>query len=82
MNQINLSNRVAVITGGAQGFGYAMVERFSSSGATVIIWDNDKKLMNSLFIIFLIIILLPFRAQNVTNDLYDKPFAKFPSGVG
>ena len=48
MNQINLSNRVAVITGGAQGFGYAMVERFSSSGATVIIWDKDKKLMNSL----------------------------------
>ena len=48
MNQIDLSNRVAVITGGAQGFGFSMAERFSNSGAKVIIWDKDKDLMNSL----------------------------------
>ena len=48
MNQIDLSNRVAIITGGAQGFGFSMAERFSNSGAKVIIWDKDKDLMNSL----------------------------------
>ena len=48
MNQIDLVNRVAVITGGAQGFGYSMVERFSKSGAKVIIWDKDKNLMDSI----------------------------------
>ena len=36
MNKIDLNNRVAIITGGAQGFGFSMVDRFSESGATVI----------------------------------------------
>ena len=48
MNQIDLNNKTAVITGGAQGFGYSMVERFSQSGATVVIWDKDKDLIDSL----------------------------------
>ena len=48
MNQIDLKNKVAIVTGGAQGFGYAMVERFSQSNAKVIIWDVDKNLMDSL----------------------------------
>ena len=48
MNQIDLKNRVAIVTGGAQGFGYAMVERFAKSEANVVIWDMDIKLMNSL----------------------------------
>ena len=48
MNKIDLNNRVAIVTGGAQGFGYSMVQRFSESGATVIIWDKDKNLMESL----------------------------------
>ena len=48
MNQIDLNNKTAVITGGAQGFGYSMVERFSQSGAKVVIWDKDQELINSL----------------------------------
>lgn len=48
MNQIDLSNRVAIVTGGAQGFGYSMVERFSKSGAKVVIWDKDEDLLKSL----------------------------------
>ena len=48
MNQIDLKNKVAVITGGAQGFGYSMVERFSKSGANVVIWDKDEELLKSL----------------------------------
>jgi 3-oxoacyl-[acyl-carrier protein] reductase len=43
MNKFNLSNRVAIVTGGAQGFGLAISERFVQSGAKVIIWDVDKK---------------------------------------
>ena len=42
MNKINLLNRVAIVTGGAQGFGLSIVEKFLDSGAKVIIWDIDK----------------------------------------
>jgi NAD(P)-dependent dehydrogenase (short-subunit alcohol dehydrogenase family) len=45
MNKFNLSGRTAIITGGAQGFGLAMTERFLSSGAKVIIWDIDKNVI-------------------------------------
>ena len=43
MNKFNLSNRVAIVTGGAQGFGLAITERFIQSGAKVIIWDINKE---------------------------------------
>jgi 3-oxoacyl-[acyl-carrier protein] reductase len=41
MNKIDLNGRTAVVTGGAQGFGRAITERFVSSGAKVAIWDHD-----------------------------------------
>ena len=42
MNRIDLDGRVAVITGGAQGIGYAIAERYLASGARVVLWDIDK----------------------------------------
>jgi NAD(P)-dependent dehydrogenase (short-subunit alcohol dehydrogenase family) len=42
MNKIDLGGRVAVVTGGAQGFGRAITERFVESGAKVAIWDLDQ----------------------------------------
>ena len=42
MIKFNLENRVALVTGGAQGFGLAIVERFIESGAKVVIWDIDE----------------------------------------
>nr|WP_047577053.1 SDR family NAD(P)-dependent oxidoreductase [Methylobacterium sp. ZNC0032] len=44
MNQIDLKKRVAIVTGGAQGIGRAVAERFAQSGATVAIWDVDAAL--------------------------------------
>jgi NAD(P)-dependent dehydrogenase (short-subunit alcohol dehydrogenase family) len=41
MNQIDLKGRVAVVTGGAQGIGYATSERLLRSGASVVMWDID-----------------------------------------
>lgn len=41
MNQLDLNNRVAIITGGAQGLGYGCAERMLASGAAVALWDID-----------------------------------------
>ena len=43
-NDIDLEGRIAVVTGGAQGFGKAITERFLKSGAKVAIWDHDVAL--------------------------------------
>ena len=45
MNQIDLNNRKAVVTGGAQGIGLAIAERLLDSGASVSIWDRDESLL-------------------------------------
>lgn len=41
MNQIDLNGQVAVVTGGAQGFGLASAKRFVASGAKVSLWDMN-----------------------------------------
>ena len=43
MNKYNLINKVAIITGGAQGFGLAITKRIIQSGGKVIIWDIDEE---------------------------------------
>ena len=45
MNQIDLNEKAAVITGGAQGIGLAIAERMLDSGASVSLWDRDQKLV-------------------------------------
>ena len=42
----DFKGRTAVITGGAQGFGLDIAHRFLGSGAKVIIWDIDQKLID------------------------------------
>ena len=40
MNHYDLNGRVAAITGGAQGIGRAIAERYVASGAKVALWDT------------------------------------------
>ncbi len=47
-NKFDFSNKTAVITGGAQGFGLDIAKRFLDSGAKVIIWDIDSKLLDKV----------------------------------
>lgn len=49
MNQIDLKNRHAIVTGGARGIGYAVADRLLASGAHVALWDIDaSKLATSV----------------------------------
>jgi 2-dehydro-3-deoxy-L-rhamnonate dehydrogenase (NAD+) len=41
MNQIDLQKRVAIVTGGARGIGFAIAQRLLASGASMALWDRD-----------------------------------------
>ncbi len=79
MNKItfNFENRTAVITGGAQGFGFDIARRFLSSGAKVIIWDNDPdtlkksvKELNNTNLTSNIVDVSKFKeVENCTNEI-------------
>jgi len=43
-NQIDAKGQFAVVTGAAQGIGYAVAARLTQSGARVALWDRDEKL--------------------------------------
>jgi len=45
MNKIDLANRHAIVTGGAQGIGLSIARRFLASGASVTLWDRDGQLL-------------------------------------
>lgn len=44
MNRYDMDGQVAVVTGGAQGIGFAVAKRMHASGATVLLWDVDGEL--------------------------------------
>ncbi|MGF1525349.1 MAG: SDR family NAD(P)-dependent oxidoreductase [Candidatus Competibacterales bacterium] len=43
MNQIDLADQVAIVTGGARGIGYAIAQRLVASKARVALWDIDAE---------------------------------------
>ena len=47
VNDINLKDRIAIITGGAQGIGLAIAQRFLKSGAKVVLWDLNQLRLDS-----------------------------------
>ena len=63
MIKFDLNNRVAVVTGGAQGFGLAITKRFLESGAKVIIWDIDELLAKQT--------IEKLQSQNVNYQVVD-----------
>ncbi len=79
MNQFDLKGRTAIITGGAQGFGFDIAKKFLKSGAKVIIWDNDKvelekaaKKINDQNLSFNIVDVSKFNQVKETVDLISK----------
>ena len=45
MNNIDLSGQTAVVTGGAQGIGFAVATRLVRSGARVNLWDVNSAML-------------------------------------
>ena len=48
MNNFDLKSKMAIVTGGAQGFGLDIAKKFINSGAQVRIWDNDENELNKV----------------------------------
>jgi NAD(P)-dependent dehydrogenase (short-subunit alcohol dehydrogenase family) len=46
MNNLDMKNRNAVVTGGAAGIGFAIAQRLAASGARVSLWDRDEKALS------------------------------------
>ncbi len=67
MNKYDFENRVAIITGGAQGIGRAVGERMLSSGGKVSIWDRDVDLLKEA----VADIDQPARVQGLEADIGD-----------
>ena len=78
--KFNFKSRTALITGGAQGFGYDIAKRFLESGAKVIIWDIDTKMIdkaqkdlnNSNLISNLVDVSNYKEVENSVNDIIKK----------
>ena len=49
MNQLDLKNRNAIVTGGAAGIGLAIAQRLAASGARVSLWDRDAAALEAAF---------------------------------
>ncbi len=83
MNEYNFKNRTAVITGGAQGFGFAISKRMINFGGKVIIWDIDKKAVeiaqkeiNSKNFSFQIVDITDFSSVEKSVEDLEKQFGK------
>src|ERR1700729_2672365 len=70
MNQIDLKNRHAVVTGGAQGIGLSTARRLLASGASVSLWDCDGELLSARTRIF----------AQMTKEHIDFMLSRIPRG--
>ncbi len=70
MNKIDLGGRQAVVTGAAQGIGFATATRLLDSGAAVAIWDQDADLMRQAA-----------QSREPRQESYPRPVLSEPQGV-
>jgi NAD(P)-dependent dehydrogenase (short-subunit alcohol dehydrogenase family) len=75
MHRFDLKNKIAIITGGAQGFGLDIAKRFLKSGAKVIIWDIDEdelkkavKIVNNTNLSYNVVDVSNFKNVNESVD--------------
>ena len=47
MNRYDFAGRIAIVTGGAQGIGFAVAERILQGGGSVSLWDRNGKLLKA-----------------------------------
>ena len=59
----DFKGRTAIVTGGAQGFGLDIAKRLLRSGASVIIWDNDQKMVEK--------VIEEIKSPNLTFNIVD-----------
>ena len=83
MNKYNFSKRVAIVTGGAQGFGLAITKKIIQSGGKVVIWDIDndaiekaKKEINSENFSVQLVDVTNFRAIETAVKELENKFGK------
>jgi NAD(P)-dependent dehydrogenase (short-subunit alcohol dehydrogenase family) len=67
MNVYDLKDRVAIVTGGAQGIGLAVADRILASGGKVSIWDRDAALLGKT----VSSLATADRVQGLTVDIAD-----------
>lgn len=67
MNQIDLNDQTAIVTGGAQGLGYAIASRLLQSGAKVSLWDMNAEVLEQA------VAALGEGASSKTVDITDLP---------
>ena len=79
MNKFDFKNKIAIITGGAQGFGLDIAKKFISFGAKVRIWDIDeqelikaKKEINNVNLDFDLVDVSNFENVSKTVDNIEK----------
>ena len=76
MNEIDLRDKTAIVTGGVQGFGLAIVNRFIQSGAKVVIWDKDEELLKNLKVDNSEKIIVDVTNFDSVKNAYDETIAK------
>ena len=76
MNEIDLKDKTAIVTGGVQGFGLAIVNRFIQSGAKVVIWDKDEELLKNLKVDNSEKIIVDVTNFDSVKNAYDETIAK------
>jgi 3-oxoacyl-[acyl-carrier protein] reductase len=81
MNRIDLDGQVAVVTGGAQGIGFAIAQRLVASGARVSLWDMNAAVLATA------VAALGDAASAVSVDITDldglrRAHAEVEAGIG